>query len=243
MNRNEATLRQSETDKWQKVRQIWEIIDQLRGEPGCPWDRKQTPESLQTYLLEESHETAAAIRAGQEQEVCEELGDLLFMVLFLVHLYDEKGRFGLDEVCDRICEKMIRRHPHVFGDVSVNSTQEVKDNWEKIKAAEKVSVKNPVDAVPASLPALVRAHRILSRLKGESKAPWDDVAFRSRELLAKSEELSRLLRNGSELKPDFLGEMLLELANLGRLRGLRAEDCLHGRLAHWDEAGSDTSHE
>jgi len=225
----------NEGDKWQKVRHIWDIIHQLRGESGCPWDRKQTPESLQTYLLEESHETAAAIRGGRHEEVCEELGDLLFMVLFLIYLYDETDRFGLEEVCDRICEKMIRRHPHVFGNLSVESTREVVENWEKIKAGEKKSGKSGLDAIPASLPALLRAHRMVSRLKGGAKGPWEDVPARARQLSAKSEELARLVENGKEVKAEAIGDLLLELVNVARVKGLRAEDCLHKRLMNWNE--------
>src|SRR5512147_2007808 len=111
--------------RWGEVGAIWEIIDQLRGEPGCPWDRKQTPESVQTYLVEEAHEAASAVRSGDVEEAAEELGDLLFMVFFIIHLYEEQGEFQLDAVCDHITEKMIRRHPHVFGETKVKSTREV----------------------------------------------------------------------------------------------------------------------
>ncbi len=231
-------MKSDEVEKWQKVRSIWDIIHQLRGESGCPWDRKQTPGSLQAYLLEESHEAAAAIRGERHEEVCEELGDLLFMVLFLVYLYEETDRFALEDVCDRICEKMVRRHPHVFGNLTVESSQEVMDNWEKIKAGEKKSQKNKMDAVPASLPALLRAHRMVSRLKGQEKDAWNDVPFRARQLAARSDEVAGLVENGKEVKPEIIGDMLLELVNLARVNGYRAEDCLHRRLMNWkDGAG------
>ncbi len=233
----------SQAAKWQDIGHIWKIIDRLRGEGGCPWDQKQTPETLQTYLLEESHETAAAIRSGDHGEVCGELGDLLFMILFLIYLYEEKACFELKDVCDHICEKMIRRHPHVFGDVSVNSAEEVKDNWEKIKAGEKKSGEKASGGIPASLPALVRAHRMASRYKGEPESLWDDIPAKALEFVSRSEELARHLCNGREPRPELLGDMLLDLTNMARVTGLRAEDCLHERLTRWEKSRSDKGRE
>ena len=121
-------VKETKTDRWNAIEEILRIIERLRSETGCPWDRKQTPETIQTYLVEESHEAAAAVRAKKVEEVAEELGDVLFMAFFLVYLYEQRGDFSLEEVCRRISEKMIRRHPHVFGGTSVNSAEEVKDN-------------------------------------------------------------------------------------------------------------------
>ena len=126
-------------ERFLHVARIWEVIDQLRGEPGCPWDRKQTPQSVQTYLVEEAHEAAAAIVADDSHETRDELGDLLFMTLFVVHLYEESGVFSLEEVCSRIVAKMIRRHPHVFGDTVVESSREVRDNWERSRRLKPVT--------------------------------------------------------------------------------------------------------
>ncbi len=213
--------------RWGKVRGIYEIIGRLRGESGCPWDRKQTPETVQTYLVEEAHEAASAVRSGHAQEVAEELGDLLFMVFFVAHLYEEKNDFRLEDVCDRICEKMIRRHPHVFGDVSVNSVQDVKDNWEKIKDEEKASAGKPKGQVPESLPALMRAYRILSRLAPAENAGLNDLPVQARELSAKSRKLCRDLEEGNPVEALDFGDMLMILVNMARLKGFRAEDCLH----------------
>jgi MazG family protein len=216
--------------RWDKVRDLWKIVARLRGESGCPWDRKQTPESVQTYLVEEAHEGAAAVRAGKPQDVAEELGDLLFMVFFLVYLYEERGDFSLDEVCDRITEKMVRRHPHVFGTVQVDSAEEVKDNWEKIKAAEKADSGRKPDAVPESLPALMRAYRIISRLAHADNGKWNDAADRARELARKSRALEKGISDGTPVAPELIGELLVEVVNLARIKGLRAEDCLHEHL-------------
>jgi MazG family protein len=217
-------------NRWEKMRAIWEIIDQLRGESGCPWDRKQTPVSVQTYLIEEAHEAAAAVRAGQVREVADELGDLLFMTLFLVHLYQEQGSFRLDNVCDLICDKMIRRHPHVFGDFTVQNAEEVKDNWEKIKADEKASTGKDSSVIPESLPALMRGYRMVSRLSHEKDSPWNDQKSKIEEFSIKSQALSKQLLDGVAVSSVTFGELLLDLINLARLKGYQAEICLHDSL-------------
>lgn len=223
-------MAENTNERWERVRRIWEIIDSLRGEPGCPWDRKQTPETVQTYLIEEAHEAASAIRAGWVHEAAEELGDLLFMVFFLIHIYEEKEEFRLDDVAELICEKMIRRHPHVFGDVTVHSTQEVKDNWEKIKADEKASSRKPAGEIPESLPALMRAYRIISRVSSKERAFWSDIEARAKDFAQKSHRLAGDLAADAPVPPGIFGELLLDLVNLARLKGYRSEDCLHNEL-------------
>jgi len=216
--------------RWDKVQRIWSIIDQLRGEPGCPWDRKQTPESVQTYLVEEAHEAAAAIRGGAVQEAAEELGDLLFMVLFMIHLYEEQQEFRLEDVCDLISEKMIRRHPHVFGDVEVSTAQQVRDNWEKIKAAENKTKEKVNGGVPESLPALMRAYRMLSRLSHEESAGLNDSEHQASRFLTMSQQLHAALIRQESPPANLIADMLLNLVNLARLNGYRAEDILHESL-------------
>jgi MazG family protein len=217
--------------RFARVAAIWEIIDQLRGEPGCPWDRKQTPESVQTYLVEEAHEAAAAVRAGEILEAGEELGDLLFMVLFLIHLYEENGDFRLEDVCRSISDKMIRRHPHVFGDVVVQSTQDVRDNWEKIKAGESSAKgkETSLNDVPRSLPALMRAYRMLSRLAQEDPS-WNQVAEQVLQTTAQVSHLTQMLQDGKKVSGEVHGQLLLSLANLARIDGHRAEDCVQQAL-------------
>ncbi len=116
---------------------LLEIITRLRGKNGCPWDIKQTPESIKKYLLEESRELAEAIDSGDEDHIREELGDLFFIFAMLCTLYQEKGCFTLQDVCNDICEKMIRRHPHVFSNTPVGSLKEMEEQWEAIKQEEK----------------------------------------------------------------------------------------------------------
>jgi MazG family protein len=221
-------MEDSGDDRWDGVRKIWEIIDRLRGEPGCPWDRKQTPASVQTYLVEEAHEAAAAIRAGDSREAAGELGDVLFMVLFLIHLYEESGTFRLEEVCELINSKMIRRHPHVFGDTSVESAREVRDNWERIKAQEKKGAEdNATDSIPDSLPALLRAYRIQSRLAQRNGDEWSPPEIQARRFLEDSQSLVRGLLAGAPTSAERFGEILFHVVSLARLQGLRSEDCLH----------------
>jgi MazG family protein len=224
----------NDKERWEKVRRIYEIIDRLRGESGCPWDRKQTPEKVQTYLIEEAHEAASAVRAGHREEAAEELGDLLFMVFFLIHLYEEYGDFRLEEVCDTICEKMVRRHPHVFGETSVDSAEEVKDNWEKIKADEKASVGKKQDRVPESLPALMRAYRMLARLSRKEGSDLNDVSAQTRRFLEMGGVLAANPTGDNSVSANDFGELLLALVNLARLKGYRAEDCLHERLVQME---------
>ena len=115
------------------------IISRLRAPDGCPWDRKQTPASLKGYLAEESRELLEALESGDRDHIREEMGDLLFQILFLAQLYHEEGSFNMAEVIDGICSKMIRRHPHVFGDAKVNSEEDLRRQWLAIKAEEKKS--------------------------------------------------------------------------------------------------------
>ncbi|MEN6441010.1 MAG: MazG family protein [Syntrophobacter sp.] len=221
---------QEDNGRWNKVRDIWEIISRLRGENGCPWDRKQSPQSVQTYLVEEAHEAAAAVRSGNVRDAAEELGDVLFMVLFLAYLYEQRGDFSLEHVCDNISEKMIRRHPHVFGEVSVNSAEEVKDNWEKIKKEEKDRSGQEPDPVPETLPALIRAYRIVSRLAQHGDKDWDDMDARMRAYSLQNGVLADALSSGNRVSMEVIGDILLQLVAIARIQGFRPEDCLHEAL-------------
>ena len=113
------------------------IVNQLRGVQGCPWDKKQTPESLKRYLLEECQELLEAIDSQQQENVCEEIGDVLFLLVFLILIYTERGQFTATDTLHGIISKMIRRHPHVFADVQLTDEQALKEQWQRIKAQEK----------------------------------------------------------------------------------------------------------
>ena len=132
---------------------LLKLVATLRGKHGCPWDKKQTPRSVSVYLIEEAFELAEAIEKGDTGEICEELGDVLFHVVFIARMFQEAGQFDLKDVAEAITTKMIRRHPHVFGDRTVSSSEEVIQNWHQIKRDEKKAAPDSsiLDAVPAGL--------------------------------------------------------------------------------------------
>lgn len=132
------------TDRPDAFKRLFHIIKILRSKNGCPWDQKQTPESIKKYLLEETKELAEAIENNDIQNIQEELGDLLFIVSMLITMYEEKRLFAADQVLDGICDKMIQRHPHVFDGVPIGSEQELRKQWEHIKALEKNKQKNTI---------------------------------------------------------------------------------------------------
>ncbi len=208
-----------------------DLVSRLRGPEGCPWDREQTDSSIKMYLLEEAYEVLDAIENGSPEGVCEELGDLLFHIIFLASLAEVRGEFDLTEVMEKIASKMIRRHPHVFGEVQVKNPAEVSRNWEEIKKTEKgasYAFKPLLERVPIDLPALMRAHRLIERalqsnmdLKNETKI---------RETVHKEyEELQRAIAEEDKERIGILvGELLFSLANLARHFGSNAEDALRG---------------
>lgn len=151
----------------QNVDAIIALIEALRGENGCPWDKKQTPVSIGTYVLEEVYELLEAIEEGVPNEICEELGDVLFLLLFLVDIFQEQEKFDLKEVVRRNADKMIRRHPHVFGESKVKDAEAVKAQWYRIKKTEKPDQqeRSILDGIPRALPALLRAYRMLERIE------------------------------------------------------------------------------
>src|SRR5512147_1277000 len=149
-----------------QLERLLELVTRLRAPDGCPWDREQSPATVKRYVLEEAYEVVDAVDHDSPTHVSEELGDLLFMLIFLAHLYEEQGAFRLDEVLQKVAEKMIRRHPHVFANRRVDSSTQVKENWEEIKRQEQAnsSLGATLEGLPRSLPALMRAQRFISRL-------------------------------------------------------------------------------
>ncbi|HBT04719.1 MAG TPA: nucleoside triphosphate pyrophosphohydrolase, partial [Thermodesulfobacterium commune] len=139
-----------------------EIVKILRGENGCPWDREQTPQTLKKYLIEETYELIEAIEKEKDEEIREELGDLLFLLIFILYLYEEKNVFSYKDVFYYTAQKMIKRHPHVFGDEVAKTAEEVLKNWQRIKKEEGKS-SSVLGNIPKSLPALQRAFRLGER--------------------------------------------------------------------------------
>ncbi len=215
-----------------------ELIDTLRGEDGCPWDKKQTPMTIAAYLLEEIYELIDAIESGSPEQVCEELGDVLFHILFITGLFREMGHFDIKDVVNTNAKKMIRRHPHVFGNDSVKGAQAVSVRWHKIKMKEKNQSSDApeasiLDSVPAGVPALMRAFRISERA-AKAGFDWDDISGVMNKVEEEWAELKYALKKqdrtpldqervASELE---FGDVLFTLVNVARFAHIHPETAL-----------------
>jgi tetrapyrrole methylase family protein/MazG family protein len=188
------------------------IMARLRSEDGCPWDRQQTPRSLEVHLLEEAHEVVDAIEGGDAVELCDELGDLLLQVVFHAQLACEDAAFDLADIADGIVAKLLRRHPHVFEDVSVSDAYEVVHNWEAIKSREKRR-SDPFADIPRSLPALLRAYKTQKRAAAHGFEPREDDVRR---------RLAEILGGGDEV----IGDALFWVVALARAQGVDPETAL-----------------
>jgi MazG family protein len=204
----------------EKFEKLVEVMDRLRGPGGCPWDREQTWESLRGYLLEECHEAVAALDSGDRPEICEELGDILLQVAFLSRLAQEEGAFTARDVVRGIVEKMIRRHPHVFGDEQADDAEQVLRHWERIKKEEKVERGEPraslLDGLPPGLPGLLRAQRLGDKAArvGFDWASPAPVLDKIREELGELE--TAIERDDPDAAADELGDLLFSAAMLAR---------------------------
>jgi len=210
------------------INAIIKLIRVLRSPAGCPWDKKQKPKDLGRYILEETYEVLDALDNNNHQSVKEELGDLLFQILFLVEIYEEKKLFSLKDVVSEINEKMIRRHPHVFGDKKVDSVQEVKNNWQVIKKSERAGEKQAglFAHVPRSLPALKRAQKITT-IASDAGFDWPDADNVLKKMREELREFSAALKSGNRKKIDEeLGDVIFTAVNLSRFAGVDAETAL-----------------
>jgi len=208
------------------------LVESLRGEPGCPWDKKQTPRTMLIYLIEEMFELADAIESDSVEDVREELGDVLFHIVFITRLFQETGDFSVYDVARDITEKMIRRHPHVFGTARVDSTDEIRQNWYQIKKNEKKQSKNEsvLDSVPIKLPALMRAYRI-----GERTAQYgfdgEDRESLLDKLNSEFDQLKHSIKNSKSDRISYnFGILLFSLVNLARLLKIHPETALSGAV-------------
>jgi ATP diphosphatase len=209
-----------------------EVIDALLGPDGCPWDRKQTPLSLCDYIIEEAFELVSAIRAGDHAETAEELGDVLFLLLFETTLAARSGQFDLGEVVAANAAKMIRRHPHVFGDTVVANQEELLRNWERIKRAEKAdaseSGRQPgaYDSLPKGLPPLLKAYRIHSKAARLGFTWATDQDARAQYDAEWREYEAACASGDQEQMEEEFGDALFTLIELGRRRGIKANAAL-----------------
>lgn len=218
------------------------VMAKLRGDNGCPWDREQTHESLKKYLLEETYEALDTIDRGDMDKLCEELGDVMLQTVFHAQIANEEGYFDASDVVSGIVEKLIRRHPHVFGTVQVDSAEAVLRNWEKIKAAERGEAERfsrVFDSVPVALPALMRAEIVQSKA---SKVGFDWQDFRpafskvEEEIAELKEALDSLnsataSNDRNRLVKEELGDLLFAIVNVARLLDIDPEDALKSTVS------------
>lgn len=216
------------------IQGLLEIMRGLRAPDGCPWDREQDHQSLRKYLIEEAYEVIEAIDKGDDSELCEELGDLLLQVVFHAQLAAERGVFDFSDVAQAIRDKMIRRHPHVFGEITVKDAAEVLKNWQAIKAGESETKRaSALHGVPAALPALVRAQRLGDKA-AQVGFDWPDTAGiweKIREELAEIENAKAVSPAAVEAE---MGDVLFALASLARHWGIDLEAALHRTLREFE---------
>ena len=225
------------------IARLLDTVRTLRSDNGCPWDREQTLKTLKQYLIEESYEVVDAIDDGDVDLHCEELGDVLLQVVLHSQIREEEGEFEFDEVANRLADKLIRRHPHVFGDKDAPTAEAVLKNWEQIKAEERGKTKKTIfDGVPRHLPALQKAQRIQSRAS-RLGFDWSEVA----DVLGKvDEELAEVraaLKSGKQEDiEEEIGDLLFSVANLCRFVDVVGEQALEKcnrkfmkRFTEWEE--------
>jgi nucleoside triphosphate diphosphatase len=219
------------------IQKLLDIMDKLRDPGGCPWDREQTLRTLTPYLLEEAHEVIEAIESGDVDNHREELGDLLFQIVFQARIAREEGKFTFAQVCDAISDKLTRRHPHVFAEVTVSGSGEVVKNWERIKADErkaKGQARSAIGGVPLALPALVRAERLTEKA-GAVGFDWPDAKSVVGKIREELGELLEAMEGGNRARIESeLGDLLFATANLGRFLKVHPEEALRGTLRRFE---------
>jgi tetrapyrrole methylase family protein/MazG family protein len=213
------------------LNKLIEIMAAPRGEKGCPWDREQTRESLKPFIVEEAYEVLEAIDEKNSEAIKEELGDLLFQIVFQCRIAEERGEFGMAEVIEKIGKKMIARHPHVFGDADYKTSEEVLVHWEAQKKREGKQRESILDGVPKTLPSLLRAHRLQDRASRVG-FDWDKVE----DVLPKLEEELSEFRTALKGKKqeeieDELGDIFFVLVNISRFVGINPEDALRKTIS------------
>lgn len=203
---------------------LLDVMDTLREK--CPWDAKQTNQSLRPNTIEETYELCDALMREDDNEICKELGDVLLHVVFYAKIGSEKGAFDIADVCNKICDKLIFRHPHVYSDTVAETAGEVVQNWEKIKQQEKDGNKSVLGGVPQALPSLVKAYRIQDKARNvgfdweRREDSWDKVAEELGELRAELE------KDDKERSTSEFGDFLFSLINVSRLYHINPDNAL-----------------
>ncbi len=215
------------------IERLLSIMERLRGPQGCPWDREQTLKTLRPYVLEETYEVLEAIDAGDPREHCAELGDLLLQIVFQAQLMKEEGRFEFADVADAISNKLVSRHPHVFGDAIAKDADAVLRQWAALKREENLKKgggESVLEGVPREMPALARADRLTEKAS-RIGFDWPDVAGARAKLSEEIGELDEAIASGNREEIEHeLGDALFALANVSRKLGMPPEEALRGTL-------------
>ena len=211
-------------EKMEAFGQLLDILDELRV--NCPWDRKQTKESLRTNTIEETYELCDAIMKDDNNNIKKELGDLLLHIVFYAKIGEEKAAFDIKDVCDSLCQKLIYRHPHVFGEVKRHTAGQLSENWEQLKLKEKDGNKSVLSGVPAALPSLIKAYRIQDKARNvgfdweEREQVWDKVKEEIGEFQA---EVANMDKEKAEAE---FGDVMFSLINAARLYKINPDNAL-----------------
>ena len=202
---------------------IRELVEILRSKDGCAWDREQTHKSVRNAMIEETYEFIEGLDKNDETLMKEELGDVMFQVFFHARIAEEEGSFNIDDIADEICKKMVLRHPHVFGDVSVKDSGDVLKNWETIKKAEKSrdTLEKQLESVSSALPSLIRAEKLFSRCKKEGVAVERDPEKLIRNI---TEKAAALTPNADSAQ---IGDLLFAVTNLSYALKINSEQALY----------------
>jgi tetrapyrrole methylase family protein / MazG family protein len=212
-----------------------ETVETLRGPNGCPWDKEQNHLTLRKYLIEESYEVVDAIDHGSPAKLEEELGDVLLQVLLHAQIASEAGQYDISDVCEKIRQKLLRRHPHVFGEVEVSGVEDVLHNWEEIKSKEpgREAILSAIDGVPNSLPALMRASEI-SKRAARVGFEWPSMDGVVDKLMEETEELKQAIKSGDgdKIKHE-IGDLLFTIVNIARWSKIDPEESLREMLGRF----------
>ena len=211
-------------EKMQAFGRLLDVMDRLREE--CPWDRKQTNESLRPNTIEETYELCDALIRDDNKEICKELGDVLLHIVFYSRIGEEKQQFDAADVCNKLCDKLIFRHPHVYGDAVAKNAEQVLESWEQIKLKEKDGNKTVLSGVPSALPSLIKAYRIQDKARnvGFDWADKQDVWTKVHEELDELE--AELRREDKHRSTEELGDFLFSVINAARLYKLNPDNAL-----------------
>lgn len=211
------------------------IMQKLRGPKGCPWDKEQTTESLIPFIVEEAYEVISSIEAKSSDMLKEELGDLLFQIIFICQIAAEKGDFDIEDVISSISEKMIRRHPHVFAKTNARTSQDVLKQWAVIKKEEKTSTikKGYLSDIPNHLPALLKAHKVTKKA-AEVGFDWPNIKGVFKKVEEEIMEFKSAIKKGNIRRiEDEFGDLIFSLANLGRFIEINPEEALRKTIGRF----------